>query len=184
MDVVRTGERIRRSAGFVVLTSAKGRAAAPATMAADSCRRCTAARRFAAPAIRCSISRTPAASTRKRSAASLDALNRLNDLALQSSSDPEIAARIQSYELAYRLQTSAPELMDLSKESPATLEKYGIKIPQRSQLRPQLPAGSSARRTRRSLRPAVPRSLGSARQPDGRSSSRTPSTPIKPAPRS
>jgi hypothetical protein len=58
---------------------------------------------------------------------SLDTLNRLNDLALQSSTDPEIAARIQSYELAYKLQTSAPELMDLSKESPRTLEKYGIK---------------------------------------------------------
>ncbi len=58
---------------------------------------------------------------------SLDALNRLNDLALQSSTDPEIAARIQSYELAYSLQTSAPELMDLSQESPQTLEKYGIK---------------------------------------------------------
>jgi hypothetical protein len=58
---------------------------------------------------------------------SLDTLNRLNDLALQSSSDPEVAARVQSYELAYRLQTSAPELMDLSGESPQTLEKYGIK---------------------------------------------------------
>lgn len=58
---------------------------------------------------------------------SLDTLNRLNDLALQSSLDPEVAARIQSYELAYKLQTSAPELMDLSKETPQTLEKYGIK---------------------------------------------------------
>ena len=54
-------------------------------------------------------------------------MNRLNDLSLQSSLDPEIAARIQSYELAYKLQTSAPELMDLSQESPRTLEKYGIK---------------------------------------------------------
>jgi hypothetical protein len=58
---------------------------------------------------------------------SLDTLHRLNDLALQSSLDPEIAARIQSYELAYKLQTSAPELMDLSGESPRTLEKYGIR---------------------------------------------------------
>ncbi|MDP3073413.1 MAG: DUF1501 domain-containing protein [Opitutaceae bacterium] len=59
--------------------------------------------------------------------ASLDTLHRLNDIALAEAGDPEIAARIQSYELAYKLQTSAPELMDLSKESAATLELYGIK---------------------------------------------------------
>ncbi|RPI89837.1 MAG: DUF1501 domain-containing protein [Planctomycetaceae bacterium] len=60
---------------------------------------------------------------------SLDALRRLNDLALQSVGDPEIAARIQSYEMAYRLQTSAPELMDLAKEPKDVLERYGIKDP-------------------------------------------------------
>ena len=61
--------------------------------------------------------------------ASLDALTRLNDLALGTVGDPEIAARIQSYEMAYRLQTSAPELMDLSQETPETLNRYGIKDP-------------------------------------------------------
>ncbi len=58
--------------------------------------------------------------------ASLDAISELNGLAQQQFGDPEIAARIQSYELAYRLQTSAPELMDLSKETPETLKRYGI----------------------------------------------------------
>lgn len=38
----------------------------------------------------------------------------------------EIAARIHSYELAYRMQTAGPELIDLSKESPATIDSYGI----------------------------------------------------------
>ncbi|HUE70711.1 MAG TPA: DUF1501 domain-containing protein [Pirellulaceae bacterium] len=61
--------------------------------------------------------------------ASLDTLNRLNDLALGTVGDPEIAARIQSYEMAYRLQTSAPELMDLSQETQASLDRYGIKSP-------------------------------------------------------
>ncbi len=61
--------------------------------------------------------------------ASLDALNKLNDLAKTAAGDPEIAARIQSYEMAYRLQTSAPELMDLSKETQPTLDRYGIKSP-------------------------------------------------------
>jgi uncharacterized protein (DUF1501 family) len=41
--------------------------------------------------------------------------------------DPETATRIQAYETAYRLQSSAPELMDLSQESKATLDAYNIK---------------------------------------------------------
>lgn len=60
---------------------------------------------------------------------SIDALRQLNDLALQQVRDPEIASRVQSYEMAYRLQTSAPELMDLGQETPATLDRYGIKNP-------------------------------------------------------
>lgn len=60
----------------------------------------------------------------------LDALQQLNELALQRYGDPEIAARIQSSEMAFRLQTSAPELMDLSGESAATLERYGISNPE------------------------------------------------------
>ncbi|MEX0727770.1 MAG: DUF1501 domain-containing protein [Planctomycetaceae bacterium] len=58
---------------------------------------------------------------------SLDALNRLNELSLETVGDPDIAARIQSYEMAYRLQTSAPELMSLEQESKETIDKYGIK---------------------------------------------------------
>ena len=61
--------------------------------------------------------------------ASLDSLNRLNALALKTTGDPEIAARIQSYEMAYRLQTSAPELMDLSSEPKDVLDRYGVKDP-------------------------------------------------------
>ncbi len=60
---------------------------------------------------------------------SMELLSRLNQLGLEAIGDPEIAARIQNYELAYRLQTSAPELMDLSSESKETLELYGIKDP-------------------------------------------------------
>ena len=61
--------------------------------------------------------------------ASLDALRRLNEVALNDQHDPEIAARIASYEMAYRLQTSAPELMDLATEPKHVLEQYGIKDP-------------------------------------------------------
>ena len=58
---------------------------------------------------------------------SLDALGRLNQMALSDIGDPEIAARIQAYEMAYRLQTSAPELMDLSREPRSVLDLYGVR---------------------------------------------------------
>ncbi|MBI1901510.1 MAG: DUF1501 domain-containing protein [Planctomycetia bacterium] len=58
---------------------------------------------------------------------SLDGLRRLNEIALADVGDPEVAARIQSYEMAYRLQTSAPELMDLSGEPESVLDLYGVK---------------------------------------------------------
>ena len=57
---------------------------------------------------------------------SLDALKQLNQQTMASISDPETASRIQAYETAYRLQTSAPELMDLGSESQATLDAYNI----------------------------------------------------------
>ena len=56
---------------------------------------------------------------------SLDLIGSLNGRRLQAVGDPEIATRIASYEMAFRLQTSAPELMDLKNESKATLEMYG-----------------------------------------------------------
>lgn len=55
----------------------------------------------------------------------LDTLNRLNATAGETLGDPEIATRIAQYEMAYRMQTSVPELCDLSQESPATLALYG-----------------------------------------------------------
>jgi hypothetical protein len=56
---------------------------------------------------------------------SLELIEELNHARLGVVGDPEIETRIASYEMAYRLQTSAPELMDLKKESKATLDMYG-----------------------------------------------------------
>jgi len=56
---------------------------------------------------------------------SLDTLKELNSHRLDLVGDPEIATRINAFEMAFRMQTSAPELMDLSKESKETLEMYG-----------------------------------------------------------
>ncbi len=57
----------------------------------------------------------------------LDTVKELNERRLGLVGDPEIATRINAFELAYRMQQSAPELMDISKESAATLEMYGAK---------------------------------------------------------
>ncbi len=56
---------------------------------------------------------------------SLDSIERLNELRAGVTGDPEIATRINSFEMAFRMQSSAPELMDLSKESRQTLDMYG-----------------------------------------------------------
>ena len=55
----------------------------------------------------------------------LDVLKKLNEHELEMDGDPEIATRINSFEMAYRMQESGPELMDLGKESKETLELYG-----------------------------------------------------------
>jgi hypothetical protein len=55
----------------------------------------------------------------------LDALRELNELRLDLTGDPEVAARIDAYEMAYRMQASAPELMDISREPAQVLERYG-----------------------------------------------------------
>jgi hypothetical protein len=55
----------------------------------------------------------------------LDDLAQLNELKFQESGDPEIATRIAQYEMAFRMQTSVPDLVDISKESESTLEMYG-----------------------------------------------------------
>ena len=56
---------------------------------------------------------------------SLDALKKLNLRHFDTVGDPEIETRINSFEMAFRMQTSAPELIDISQESKETLEMYG-----------------------------------------------------------
>jgi Protein of unknown function (DUF1501) len=58
--------------------------------------------------------------------AGLDALRELNEAHYQRLKDPEILSRITSYELAFRMQTAAPELADLSGETRRTLDAYGV----------------------------------------------------------
>jgi hypothetical protein len=65
------------------------------------------------------------AATRRRA---LDAINRLNHHELEQFADPETQARIAQYEMAFRMQTSVPELVDISGEPKQVLDLYGPEV--------------------------------------------------------
>src|SRR5438270_10145144 len=67
----------------------------------------------------------PTGVTKDRQRQVLDAVKDLNEARLADTGDPEIATRIASYEMAYRMQSSAPEVIDLSGETRKTLDMYG-----------------------------------------------------------
>jgi hypothetical protein len=58
----------------------------------------------------------------------LDGIEALNRMHLGAVGDPEIATRINAYEMAYRMQTSVPELMDLSRETDRVRQMYGAEV--------------------------------------------------------
>jgi hypothetical protein len=60
--------------------------------------------------------------------AQLDDIAKLNEIRLRDFKDPEINTRIAQYEMAYRMQTSVPELTDFSNESEKTLQMYGPQV--------------------------------------------------------
>jgi Protein of unknown function (DUF1501) len=115
--------------GFVVLTSAKGTSGGASNYGAGFLPTMYGGVPLRSKGDPLLYLSNPPGIDRQAQRDSLDAISRLNELSLRSLGDPQIAARIQSYEMAYQLQTSAPELMDLSGESAPTLEMYGIKDP-------------------------------------------------------
>lgn len=70
---------------------------------------------------------SPQGITRERERDFYNTVGTLNQARLETTGDPEILTRLNAYEMAYRMQTSAPELMELSKETPETLDLYGVK---------------------------------------------------------
>jgi hypothetical protein len=68
---------------------------------------------------------SPPGVSARRQGQALDVIRDLNAERLGTTGDPEIATRIAAYEMAYRMQTSAPELIDLAREDRRTLELYG-----------------------------------------------------------
>jgi hypothetical protein len=68
---------------------------------------------------------TPRGITPEMHRAQLDAIRDLNAIRQEETRDPRTSAQIAAYELAFRMQTAAPELLDLSSETRATIESYG-----------------------------------------------------------
>jgi hypothetical protein len=71
--------------------------------------------------------RNPEGVDANKQRAFIEKVNELNRARLGVVGDPEIETRINAYEMAYRMQSSAPELMDIKSESQATLDLYGVK---------------------------------------------------------
>jgi hypothetical protein len=70
----------------------------------------------------------PAGVTRDRQRQVIDTVRDLNRVRLADTGDAEITTRIAAYEMAYRMQTSAPELIDISRESVRTRDMYGAEV--------------------------------------------------------
>ncbi len=71
----------------------------------------------------------PVGVSRQSQQTRLNAIKLLNEERVQQVGDKEIAARINAYEMAYRMQATAPELVDLSRENASTHENYGLNSP-------------------------------------------------------
>lgn len=113
--------------GYVVLTSAKGTSAGASNYGCGFMPTIYNGVPFRSAGDPILYLSNPAGFDAATQRSSLDALRQLNESNLAEQGDPEIASRVASYEMAYRLQTSAPELMDLASEPKHVLEAYGIK---------------------------------------------------------
>jgi uncharacterized protein (DUF1501 family) len=121
------GSESRDLPGFVVMNSAGGLSGGAGNFGAGflpSVYQGVPFRKGADPVLYLS---NPAGLSQSLQRHTLDTVKELNERRLGLMGDPEIATRINAFELAYRMQMSAPELMDISKESSATLEMYGAK---------------------------------------------------------
>lgn len=115
--------------GFVVLTSAKGTSGGASNYGCGFLPTLYGGTPFRSAGDPVLYLSNPAGIDESTQRASLETLRKLNDEALLEIGDPEIASRMQSYEMAFQLQASAPELMDLGSEPPHVLEAYGIRDP-------------------------------------------------------
>jgi uncharacterized protein (DUF1501 family) len=123
------GSESQNLPGFVVLTSGVGTSAGSDNFSngfMPSMYAGTVFRNSGDPILYLS---NPKGMSRESQRARLDLLKTVNEEHLANTGDVEIASRIQSYELAYKMQMSAPELLDFSKETEATKKAYGLDSP-------------------------------------------------------
>lgn len=126
------GSQSENLPGFVVLTSAKGTSGGASNYGCGFLPTMYGGIPFRSVGDPMLYLSNPPGIDRMTQRDTLDALSSLNSLSYQASHDPQTVARIESYEMAYRLQMSAPELMDLGSEPTSILEMYGIKDPKES----------------------------------------------------
>ena len=120
------GSESQNLPGFVILNSGRGLSAGSANWGSGflpSVYQGSPFRNTGDPVLYLS---NPPGFSNKAQRSTLDALRDLNEQRYIETGDMEIASRIASYELAFRMQSAGPELLDFAKESPATLEMYGI----------------------------------------------------------
>ena len=98
----------------------------------------------------------------------IEDLDKLNQMRVEEFHDPEINTRIAQYEMAFQMQTSVPELADLSKEPARTFELYGEEARRRGIVRLELPDGAAVRRARRAFHPALSPRMGPPRRSGAR----------------
>lgn len=112
--------------GYVVLSSAKGTSGGASNWGSGFMPTSYAGIPFRSTGDPILYLSNPKGIDEKNQKASLEALKRLNAMQFESAGDPEITARIQAFEMAQKLQSSAPDLMDLSQEPKHVLDAYGV----------------------------------------------------------
>ena len=141
------GSESRDLPGFVVLSSGRGASGGSSNFSSGFLPSSYAGvpfRKLGDPILYLS---NPQGVSRDSQRLSLETLGHLNAKNHERSGDPQIASRIANYELAFRMQASAPELLDFSEESQSTKDSYGIEQGANQRLRSKLPDGAQDGRT-------------------------------------
>jgi hypothetical protein len=120
------GSESQNLPGFVVLTSGRGSSSSSGLFSSGFLPSLYQGVPFAPSGDPIAHLSSPPGISMEEQRARLDVIRALNEKHEQDTGDAEIASRIASYELAFRMQTAAPELLDFSKESAATLDRYGV----------------------------------------------------------
>lgn len=119
------GSESQNLPGFVVLTSGRGSSSSSGLFSSGFLPSLYSGVPFASTGEPIPYLSNPPGLSQEEQRARLDGIRVLNEIRKEHTGDAEIASRTAAYELAFRMQSAAPELLELSKESPETLAMYG-----------------------------------------------------------